>query len=180
MILCTSSEIREEGVGKCHRVIYCTLALWKSYGTWQLGLEMWMWMGMFHDSSPFSILAYAERGTRNFGIIGLLGWQETNFHFCRIWMDVGHPHLCAVVNNCFNSKFPNSIKISPTVIVSSEVADHFTLFVRVPHSKESGRLQRPVLDLALTRPAGPRSGTSTRTSEGQGPTSPTLTLTLTL
>ncbi|KAL4782617.1 hypothetical protein BJX76DRAFT_358773 [Aspergillus varians] len=38
----------------------------------------------------------------------------------------------------------------------------------------------PMVDLALTRPAGPRSGTSTRTSEGQGPTSPTLTLTLTL
>ncbi|KAJ5824410.1 hypothetical protein N7447_006750 [Penicillium robsamsonii] len=36
------------------------------------------------------------------------------------------------------------------------------------------------LDLALTRPAGPRLGTSTRTSEGQGLTLPTLTLTLTL
>lgn len=36
------------------------------------------------------------------------------------------------------------------------------------------------VDLALTRPAGPRSGTSTRPSEGQVPTSPTRTRTRTL
>jgi hypothetical protein len=64
-------------------------------------------------------------------------------------------------------------------LATSSTPGTLTTRKRAPPTCSTCHIQGHI-DLALTRPAGPRSGTSTRTSEGQGPTLPTLTLTLTL